>query len=389
MTGSGGPDWGFETRAVHAGQEPDEATGAITVPIHLATTYVQSAPGRHSGYEYSRTSNPTRAALERSVAALEGARHGLAFASGMAAEDALVGLLRPGDHVVMGNDAYGGTFRLITRVYGERGIEWTAADLTDPGALAAALRPETRQLWLETPTNPMLTVVDVAAAAGAAHAAGADLVVDNTFATPYLQNPLALGADAVVHSSTKYLGGHSDVVGGFIATNDDGLAERLAFVQNAAGAVPGPFDCYLLLRGVKTLGVRMDRHCDNAAAVAEFLKDHPAVARVLYPGLPEHPGHEVAARQMRGFGGMVSCILRGGAAAAAAAVSATRLFRLAESLGAVESLIEQPSTMTHLSVAGSPLSVDPGLIRLSVGIESIDDLLADLAQALSRPERGG
>ena len=381
MSGAGS-DWGFETRAVHVGQEPDEATGAITVPIHLATTFVQSAPGQHRGYEYARTSNPTRAALERSVAGLEGAAHGLAFASGMAAEDALLGLLRPGDHAVLGLDAYGGTFRLIARIYGERGVEWSAADLTDPEALAGALRPETRQVWVETPTNPMLSVVDIAAAADAAHAAGALLVVDNTFATPYLQNPLALGADVVVHSSTKYLGGHSDVVGGFIAVGDDELAERLAFVQNAAGAVPSPFDCYLLLRGIKTLGVRMDRHCDNAASVAEFLADHPTVARALYPGLPDHPGHEVAARQMRGFGGMVSCILAGGEAAAVAAASSTRVFRLAESLGAVESLIEQPSTMTHASVADSPLAVDPGLIRLSVGIETIDDLIADLDRAL-------
>ena len=375
--------WGFETRAVHVGQEPDETTGAITVPIHLATTYVQAAPGQHRGYEYSRTSNPTRAALERSVAGLEGARHGFAFASGMAAEDALVGLLRPGDHVVLGLDAYGGTFRLIARIYGEWGIEWSAVDLTDPAALAGALRPETRQVWVETPTNPMLAVVDIAAVAETAHAAGAVVIVDNTFATPYLQNPLGLGADVAVHSSTKYLGGHSDVVGGFIAVNDDELAEQLAFVQNAAGAVPSPFDCYLLLRGIKTLGVRMDRHCDNARAVAEHLEAHPAVARVLYPGLPDHPGREIAARQMSDFGGMVSCILGGGEAAAVAAVSSTRVFQLAESLGAVESLIEQPSTMTHLSVADSPLAVDPGLVRLSVGIETIKDLLTDLDQALS------
>ena len=376
-------DWGFDTRAVHGGQEPDEATGAITVPIHLATTFVQSAPGQHRGYEYARTSNPTRAALERSVAGLEGAAHGFAFASGMAAEDALVGMLHPGDHVVLGLDAYGGTFRLIAGIYGERGIEWSAVDLSDPAALAGALRPETRQVWVETPTNPMLAVVDVAAVADAAHAAGAIVVVDNTFATPYLQNPLELGADVAVHSSTKYLGGHSDVVGGFVAVNDDDLAERLAFVQNAAGAVPSPFDCYLLLRGIKTLGVRMDRHCDNARAVAEHLDGHRAVDRVLYPGLRSHPGHDIAARQMREFGGMVSFILHGGEAAAVAAVSSTRVFRLAESLGAVESLIEQPATMTHLSVADSPLAVDPGLIRLSVGIETVDDLLADLDQALA------
>ena len=382
MSGPASGQWGFDTRAIHAGQEPDEATGAITVPIHLATTFVQAAPGEHRGYEYSRTSNPTRVALERCVAELEGAGHGMAFASGMAAEDAVIGMMRPGDHVVLGADAYGGTFRLIARVYGERGIEWSAVDLTDVDALAAAIRPETRQVWVETPTNPMLTVVDIAAVADAAHAAGVDLVVDNTFATPYLQNPLALGADLVVHSATKYLGGHSDVVGGFIAANRDDLAERLSFVQNAVGAVPSPFDCYLLLRGIKTLGVRMDRHCDNAQDVADFLAGHPAVDRVLFPGLAAHPGHKVAARQMRRFGGMVSFIHGGGEAAAVAAVTATRVFRLAESLGAVESLIEQPSTMTHLSVADSPLAVDPGLVRLSVGIETIDDLLADLDQAL-------
>jgi len=375
-------DWGFDTRAVHVGQEPDEATGAITVPIHLATTFVQSAPGEHRGFEYARTSNPTRAALERCVAGLEGAERGMAFASGMAAEDAVVGMMRPGDHVILGTDAYGGTFRLIDRVYGERGIEWSAVDMADLDALRGAVRPETRQIWVETPTNPMLTVVDIAAVADVAHASGVDVVVDNTFAPPYLQNPLDLGADVVMHSSTKYLGGHSDVVGGFIAVNREDLAERLAFVQNAVGAVPGPFDCYLLLRGVKTLGVRMDRHCDNAQAVAEFLAGHPAVERVLFPGLPGHPGFDVAARQMRRAGGMVSFIHARGEAAAVAAVSATRVFRLAESLGAVESLIEQPSTMTHMSVADSPLAVDPGLVRLSVGIETVDDLLADLDQAL-------
>ena len=382
--GGDGPDgWGFETRSIHVGQEPDEATGALTVPIHLATTFVQSAPGEHSGFEYSRTGNPTRAALERCVAGLEGAAHGLAFASGMAAEDAVLRLLVPGDHVVLGADGYGGTFRLVSRVYGERGIRWTAVDLTDEAALARAIGPETRQVWLETPTNPLLTVVDIAAVADAAHAAGAIVVADNTFATPYLQNPLALGADVVVHSSTKYLGGHSDVVGGFVALDDGDLAERLAFVQNAAGAVPAPFDCYLLLRGVKTLGVRMDRHCDNAEAVAAFLADHPAVAQVLYPGLAGHPGHDTAARQMRRGGGMVSAVLAGGEAGAVAAVRATRVFRLAESLGAVESLVEQPATMTHLSVADSPQAVDPGLLRLSVGIETVDDLLADLDRALA------
>ncbi|WP_419848654.1 cystathionine gamma-synthase [Candidatus Poriferisocius sp.] len=382
MSGSSSDNWGFDTRAIHVGQEPDEATGAITVPIHLATTFVQAAPGQHQGFEYARTSNPTRVALERCVAGLEGAEHGMAFASGMAAEDAVVGMMRPGDHVILGTDAYGGTFRLIARVYGERGIEWSAVDMADLDALGAAIRPETRQIWVETPTNPMLAVVDIAAVADMAHASGVDVVVDNTFATPYLQNPLELGADVVVHSTTKYLGGHSDVVGGFIAVNRDDLAERLSFVQNAVGAVPSPFDCYLLLRGVKTLGVRMDRHCDNAQAVAEFLAGHPAVDRVLFPGLPDHPGYEIAAQQMRRPGGMVSFIHGGGEAAAVAAVSATKVFRLAESLGAVESLIEQPSTMTHLSVADSPLAVDPGLVRLSVGIETADDLLADLEQAL-------
>ncbi len=374
----------FETQVVHAGQAPDETTGAITVPIHLATTFVQSAPGQTRGYEYSRTSNPTRASLERSVSALESARHGFAFASGMAAENALLNMMVPGDHVVMGLDAYGGTFRLITRVYGERGIAWSAVDLSNPDSLAAALRPETRQVWLETPTNPTLTVVDIAAVADAAHQVDAIVVVDNTFATPYLQNPLVLGADAVVHSSTKYLGGHSDVVGGFVAVNDDDLAERLAFVQNAAGAVPSPFDCYLLLRGIKTLTVRMDRHCDNAEAVAEFLSAHPAVKRVCYPGIASHLNHQVAARQMRRFGGMVSFVPHGGEVAAVATVSATKIFQLAESLGAVESLIEQPATMTHQSVAESPLEVDPGLIRLSVGIENADDLKADLDQALGQ-----
>ncbi len=380
----GDTDWSFETRVVHAGQEPDETTGAITVPIHLATTFVQSEPGQTRGYEYSRTSNPTRVCLERSVSALEGARHGFAFASGMAAENALLTMMRPGDHVVMGLDAYGGTYRLIAKIYGERGIAWSVADLSDPDSLATALRPETRQVWLETPTNPTLTVVDIAAVTEAAHQAGAIVVVDNTFATPYLQNPLLLGADAVVHSSTKYLGGHSDVVGGFVAVNDDDLAEGLAFLQNAAGAVPSPFDCYLLLRGIKTLTVRMDRHCDNAEAITEFLSAHPAVERVCYPGMANHRSHQVAARQMRRFGGMVSFVPHGGEATAVAAVSATKVFQLAESLGAVESLIEQPATMTHQSVAESPLEVDRGLIRLSVGIENIDDLKADLDQALDQ-----
>ena len=375
-------DWGFDTRSIHIGQESDQATGAVTVPIHLATTFEQSAPGEHGGFEYSRSGNPTRAALERCLAGLEGAEHGFAFASGMAAEDAVLRLLRPGDHIVQGHDGFGGTYRLISEGYGERGIAWSVVDMTDVAALAAAVGPATRQIWLETPTNPRLAVVDIAAVAEVARATGAVVVVDNTLATPYLQSPLAIGADVVVHSTTKYLGGHSDVTGGFVAVNDADLAERLAFVQNAAGAVPAPFDCYLLLRGVKTLGVRMERHCDNAEAVAAFLDGHRAVAQVFYPGLAGHPGHDVAARQMHRAGGMVSAVLAGGEAAAVAAVSATRVFRLAASLGAVESLIEQPATMTHLSVADSPLAVDPGLVRLSVGIETIEDLLGDLDRAL-------
>jgi len=376
---------GFETRAIHVGQEPDPITGAVVTPITLATTFRQDEVGKHGGYEYARTGNPTRRALEECVASLEGASRGLAFASGMAAEDTVLrALLAPGDHVVIPDDAYGGTFRLVARVLAATGVEWSAVDLTDPAALGAALRPATKLIWVETPTNPMLTVVDIAAIAGTAHAHGAHLVVDNTFATPYLQTPLVLGADVVVHSSTKYLGGHSDVVGGFIATNDYGLADSFAFLQNAVGAVPSPFDCYLVLRGVKTLGVRMDRHCSNARAIAEMLDGHPAVERVLWPGLPGHSGHDVAARQMRDFGGMVSFLAADGEEAAVALVARTNVFTLAESLGAVESLIEHPARMTHASAADSPLAVDPALVRLSVGLESIDDLLADLRTALDR-----
>jgi cystathionine gamma-synthase len=374
---------GFETRAIHVGQEPDPITGAVVTPISLATTFRQDEVGKHGGYEYARTGNPTRRALEQCVASLEGASRGLAFASGMAAEDTVLrALLVPGDHVVIPDDAYGGTFRLVARVLAATGVEWSAVDLTDPAALGTALRPSTKLIWVETPTNPMLTVVDIAAVAATAHGHGVHLVVDNTFATPYLQTPLALGADVVVHSSTKYLGGHSDVVGGFIATNDDGLADSFAFLQNAVGAVPSPFDCYLVLRGVKTLGVRMDRHCSNAAAIATMLAGHPAVERVLWPGLSGHPGHDVAARQMRDFGGMVSFLAAGGEEAAVALVARTEVFTLAESLGAVESLIEHPARMTHASAADSPLAVDPALVRLSVGLESIDDLIADLRGAL-------
>ncbi len=374
--------WGFETRAIHAGQEPDPTTGAVIPPISLSTTFAQSAVGTHQGYEYARSGNPTRAALETCVAALECATSGFAFASGLAAEDALLRLLTPGDHLVIPNDAYGGTFRLAARVHSPVGLSWSAADLTNIHALAAVWRDETRMVWIETPTNPTLTVVDIAAVAAFAHERAAMVVVDNTFATPYLQQPLALGADIVVHSSTKYLGGHSDVVGGFVAVNDPETADRIGFLQNAAGAVPGPFDCYLVLRGVKTLAVRMDRHCESAREIVAMLEAHPAVAHVLYPGLPGHPGHGVAARQMRDFGGMVAFLAAGGEAAALAIVGRTRLFTLAESLGAVESLIEHPGRMTHASAAGSPLEVDSALVRLSVGLETTADLVADLRAAL-------
>ena len=373
---------GFDTRAVHAGQPPDPTTGAVVTPISLSTTFAQDGVGGHRGFEYSRSGNPTRAALESCIASLESARHGVAFASGLAAEDNVLRLVPPGGRVILGNDAYGGTYRLIARVWGPLGMQWTAADLTDVDALARDWPDDTAMVWVETPTNPLLTCVDIEAVATVAHEHGALVVVDNTFATPYLQQPLTLGADVVVHSATKYLGGHSDVVGGFVAVNDDGLADRLRFTQNAAGAVPAPFDCYLLLRGVKTLAVRMERHCLNARAVVDLLVEHPAVERVLYPQLPDHPGHAAAARQMRDFGGMVSFTLRGGADAAKRVASATQLFVLAESLGAVESLIEHPGEMTHASVAGSPLEVPAHLLRLSVGIESSADLVADLEQAL-------
>jgi cystathionine gamma-synthase len=373
---------GFETRAIHVGSEPDPATGAVVPPLNLSTTFAQEAVGRHRGWEYGRSGNPTRDALERCLAALEGARHGFAFASGLAAEDAVLRLLRPGQRIVLGDDAYGGTFRLVDKVYGAAGYPWTALDLTDADRLERDWPDGTRLVWIETPTNPGLAVVDVEAVNEVAHARGAWVVVDNTFATPYLSQPLGLGADVVVHSSTKYLGGHSDVVGGLVAVDDDGLAERIGFVQNATGAVPSPFDCYLVHRGLKTLAVRMDRHCANARAVAEALREHPAVARVLWPGLGDHPGHEVAKRQMQDFGGMVSFTLRDGEEAALGVVERTRLFTLAESLGAVESLIEHPARMTHASAADSALAVDPALVRLSVGLETAADLVADLRQAL-------
>jgi cystathionine gamma-synthase len=375
---------GFETRAIHAGQDPDPATGAVVPPITLATTFAQSEVGMTvGGYEYSRSGNPTRSALEECLAALEGAAHGLAFSSGLSASDAVLRLLAPEEHLIIPNDAYGGTFRLVDKVWAPLGLSYTAADLTDPDSLASAFRDSTRMVWVETPSNPLMSIVDIAAVAERAHARGALVVVDNTFATPYLQLPLALGADVVIHSTTKYLGGHSDVVGGFLAIDDPDLTARLEFFQNSVGGVPSPMDCYLVLRGIKTLAVRMDRHCANAATVAEFLAAQPLVAEVLYPGLDSHPGHDLAARQMRGFGGMVSFVLAGGEEAALKVARSTSLFVLAESLGAVESLIEHPRRMTHASATGSPLEVDPGLLRLSVGIETIDDLLDDLQRALS------
>ena len=394
-------DWtaaGFATRAIHAGQDPDPATGAVVPPIHQVSTYAQDGVGGlRGGYEYSRSGNPTRTALEEALAAVEGGARGFAFASGLAAEDTLLrAVLRPGDHVVLPDDAYGGTYRLINGVLGPWGIEHTAADLTDPDAVSAAMRPRTKVVWLETPTNPLLGIADIAAVSAIARSAGAVLVVDGTFATPYLQQPLALGADVVVHSTTKYIGGHSDVVGGALVVADGAqlpvdlvgpsgttvLVEAIAFHQNASGAIAGPFDSWLTLRGLKTLAVRMERHCANADAVARFLADHPAVTEVSYPGLTSHPGHELAARQMTGFGGMVS--LRTGSLATALDLCArTRVFTLAESLGGVESLIEHPARMTHASVAGSPLEVPDDLVRLSVGLEDVADLVADLSQALA------
>jgi cystathionine gamma-synthase len=374
---------GFNTRAIHVGSEPDAVTGAVNPPVYLTSTYAQDGVGVVRFSDYARGDNPTRAALETCLADLEGARHGVAFASGLAGEDALLRTLSPGDHVILGRDAYGGTYRLLTRVFGEWGIDVTSVELSDPEALAAGFTERTRMVWVETPSNPLLHVVSIAALALAAHEHDALLVVDNTFASPYLQQPLALGADVVVHSTTKYIGGHSDVLGGFVGTNHDELATKLRFHQYAIGAVPGPLDCYLLLRGVKTLGVRMDRHCANARAVAAFLCEHPAVERVYYPGLASHPGHAVAAEQMSDFGGMVSFTLKSGADVARKVCESTSVFLLAESLGGVESLIELPSAMTHLSLSGSLLEPPEGLIRLSVGIEDLEDLIDDLAQALS------
>lgn len=374
-------DLRFETKAIHAGQEPEPTYGAVSVPIYQTSTYRQDAVGEHRGYEYARTGNPTRTALETALAALEGAPHALCFASGMAAEATFLYLLRPGDHVVLGDDVYGGTYRLLSKVLAGWNIEFDVVDLTDLEATRKAVREETRVLWCESPTNPLLKIVDIAEIAAIASEAGAWCVVDNTFASPYLQQPIALGADVVVHSSTKYLGGHSDAVGGCLVTTDPEVHERLLFLQNAAGAVPGPMDCFLVLRGLKTLAVRMDAHCRNAGRIAEFLKAHEKVRKVYYPGLPSHPGHETAAKQMTGFGGMVSFETET-EAIALDVCGRTKLFFLAESLGGVESLIEHPGRMTHMSVAGSPLEVSPALVRLSVGIEHPDDLMEDLAQAL-------
>ncbi|OEJ40674.1 cystathionine gamma-synthase [Streptomyces agglomeratus] len=377
-------DHSFETLAIHAGNTADPLTGAVVPPIYQVSTYKQDGVGGlRGGYEYSRSANPTRTALEENLAALEGGSVGLAFASGLAAEDCLLRtLLSPGDHVVIPNDAYGGTFRLFAKVVSRWGVTFSVADSSDPAAVRAALTPKTKVIWVETPSNPLLGISDIQALAGVARAAGVRLVVDNTFASPYLQQPLALGADVVVHSTTKYMGGHSDVVGGALIVNDTALGEELTYHQNAMGAVAGPFDAWLVLRGIKTLAVRMDRHSENATRVADMLTRHPRVTQVLYPGLPEHPGHETAAKQMKAFGGMVSFRVEGGEEAAVEVCNRAKLFTLGESLGGVESLIEHPGRMTHASVVGSALEVPGDLVRLSVGIESGDDLLADLKQML-------
>lgn len=376
---------GFATRAIHAGFRPDPATGAVNAPIYASSTFAQDGVGGlRGGYEYARTGNPTRAALEAALAAVEEGRFGRAFSSGMAASDcALRALLRPGDHIVIPDDAYGGTFRLIDKVFREWGVRHTPVHLPDLDAVRAAVTGDTRMIWVETPTNPLLSVADIAAIAEIGRGAGAKVLVDNTFASPALQQPLRLGADVVLHSTTKYIGGHSDVVGGALVTDSEELDTKFAFLQNGAGAVPGPFDAYLTMRGLKTLELRMQRHSDNAAQVAAFLAGHPAVSQVLYPGMPDHPGHKVAVRQMQAFGGMVSVRMRGGLSAAREFCSRTEIFILAESLGGVESLIEHPGAMTHASTAGSQLEVPDDLVRLSVGIEDITDLLADLGQALA------
>ncbi|MEC9465000.1 MAG: cystathionine gamma-synthase [Myxococcota bacterium] len=379
----------IETLAIHAGQSPDPTTGAIMQPVYQTSTYVQSAPGEHTGYEYSRTQNPTREALEANLAALEGAKFGRAFASGCAATTTVMHLLEDGAHVISGDDVYGGTFRLFDKVLSKRGLSFSFVDLTKPGALEAAIRPETRAIWTETPTNPMMKVVDLEAISAVAKSRGIRVFSDNTFATPVFQKPLSLGADVVVHSTTKFLNGHSDVVGGFACTNDPELAEKLAFLQNSIGAVPGPWDCWLVLRGTKTLPLRMKQHDQSGRIIAQFLESHPAVERVYYPGLPSHPQHELAKRQMSGFGGMISFVVKGGLPRASAFLKSLKIFALAESLGGVESLAEHPAIMTHASVPAdlrAELGIDDGLIRLSVGIESTDDLLGDLQEAFSASE---
>ncbi len=385
------PKLRFDTLAVHAGQRPDPTTGAIMTPVYLTSTYVQDGPGVHKGYEYSRTQNPTRHALEACLAALEGGRHGLAFASGLAATDAVLHLLSSGDHVLASDDVYGGTFRLFDKVFRRHGLSFDAVDMTDPANVARALRPETRLVWIESPTNPMLKLVDLGAVVTIARAHGARTVVDNTFATPFFQRPLSHGIDLVVHSTTKYLNGHSDVVGGAIVTNDDDLHGRLAFLQNAVGAVPSPMDAFLVLRGLKTLPVRMERHARNALAVARSLEGHPQVERVVYPGLASHPQRELARRQMTGAGGMLTFVIRGGLPAASAFLRAVRVFACAESLGGVESLIEHPAIMTHASVpkeTREKLGISDGLIRVSVGLESADDLVEDLARGFAAARQG-
>ncbi len=374
--------YGFATRAIHAGQEPEAATGAVIVPIYQTSTFAQEAVGVHKGYEYARSGNPTRTALETALAALDGGTHGLAFASGLAAENTVLLMLSAGDHVIGGDDAYGGTYRLFTKVFARHGISFDFVDTRDPEEVAEAIRPETKLVWLETPTNPLLKLADIAKIVELTRPRGVLTLVDNTFASPYLQRPLELGADIVLYSTTKYMGGHSDVVGGALVVKDPELYERLKFLQNAAGGVPGPFDSWLVLRGLKTLAVRMRAHCENGMAVARFLHEHRSVEQVIYPGLASYPQHELARRQMHGFGGMISVILKGGESQAHALVTRTKLFTLAESLGGVESLIELPAAMTHASVAGSPLEVPAGLVRLSVGIEDQNDLIADLEQAL-------
>jgi cystathionine beta-lyase/cystathionine gamma-synthase len=373
---------GFDTRAIHAGQEPEGLTGAVTVPIFQTSTYAQEAVGKHKGYDYARTANPTRTALETCLASLEDGRWGLAFSSGMAASDAIAHLLSAGDHVVMTDDVYGGTYRLFARVFDRLGIALTPVDMRSLASVRKAMRKSTKLVWIETPSNPLLKVLDITALAEVAHKSKALAVADNTFASPYLQNPLLHGADLVLHSTTKYIGGHSDVVGGAIVGNDEALRERLAFLQNAAGGVPGPLDAWLVLRGAKTLAVRMERHSANGQAVAEWLAEHPKVTRVNYPGLRSHPQHDVAKRQMKAFGGMLSFELKGGEAAAKRMAARTKIFALAESLGGVESLLEVPLAMTHGSVKGTKLAPPAGLVRLSVGIETIDDLIADLAEAI-------